>query len=517
MEIIGASSVLEANGGKIIVKQDEDEVTFHFSTFKRDSFDKNDVFGHLNRYWVTKPLSFQREVFAIYRKIGDYFFQINDKNYLTEKLKEAIGELFKLHPFDEVRAWVVFRSGITIPVVDETYIADTDRDYSPEKTYIRGEYYDLLTTAFLLRMCIPIWSYYIRIIKDHAGTGLKEHAAFQLLEKTSIFTSIPIKKMEGYIHANNKKQVVRSGAIGILSPEDHPYWIMTQFCVRKLSIAELQYREEKATLVSLLYNFTRTCNSEGNFQDRYKDKNPELGASEDGDGANKVSVYERHRNNTDLSIEEAAEFENILKTVHHTASILCPSLPPELLERSIKTSSELLNVNNLVLTGLPCQKTILGWILSPIISTEGIPYQLPETIVRHMALAEALLWHRGFQFLALLMSSRTPLDNSIHHVSSPPIKSRLSDENLATIRELFPHVRMIQNRKSDPREECFVITAIDNLSSEIAEYTWVATADQSMLVALQRSSTRRLNPISDIRNELARLIISITNKTFYQS
>ena len=515
MEIIGTSSVIESNGGKISVTHDSGEVSFHFSTFKRDVFSKNDVFSHINRFWASKPKAFQENVFSIYVTISDYFFQINDKNYLTEKLKEALGKLYALHSFEERRNWVVFRSGLTIPNVDVTYNPDTDRDYTLEKTYIRSEYYDLLTTAFMLRLSIPIWSYYIRIIKDHAGTGLKEHAAFQLLEKTELFKSPAIRKMEAYIQANNKKQVVRSGGIGILSPEDHPFWIMTQFCVRKLSISELQFREEKATLVSLLYNFTRTCNSEGNFQDRYKDKTPELGSSEDGDETNKVSVYERHRNNTDLSIGEASEFENILGEVTHTAGVLCPTLPLDALARSVQTAAELLDINNLVLTGLPCQKTILGWILSPILSAEGIPYLRPDTVIRHMALAEALLWHRGFHFLALFMTSRTPLDNSVHHVSSPPIKSRLSDENLVSIRKHFPHVRMVQNRKSDPREECFIVTAIDNLSSEISDYTWIATADQTMLVSLQRSSTRRLNLAPDIRNEIARLIISIVDKSFY--
>lgn len=516
MEIVASAIVLEKNGGKIEIHHDGGKVTFNFSTFKRDSFDKNEVFLHINRFWAEKPPAFQKRVFDIYAKMSDLFFQINDKKYLTKLLEDAFVELYDLHPIEEMRNWLVYKSGVTFPEMSEGFVADTDRDYTPEKTYIRSEYIDMLNTGFMLRAAIPIWSYYIRVIKDHAGTGLKEHRAFELLKKTKLFNSPAVRKMQAYVQANIKKQVVRSGAIGILSPEDNPFWVTTQFCVRKLAPVELQFRAPNATIVSLLYSFVKTNNSEGSYEERYKDKNPREGSSaEDNDGGNKVSVYERHRNSTDRSIEEAAEFQTALKGVEHSRSVLCPTLPVELLERSIKTSMPLLDIENMVLTSMPCQKTILGWILSPILSVEGIPYQEPDTLVRHQAFAEAILWYRGFHFLSLLMTSRIPVDNDIHHVTSTPFRSRLSDDNLKTIRELFPHVRVVQNRKSDPREECFIVNDIDALSSEISEYTWLTTADDSMVQYVQRSTSRRLNIIPDIRNELARLCISITNKSFY--
>ena len=266
-------------------------------------------------------------------------------------------------------------------------------------------------------------------------------------------------------------------------------------------------------MVSALFNFTKSSNSEGNFQDRYKDKGGKEGGGDEADG-NKVSVYERHRNSTVLSIEEVAEYETALKGVVNDVKRLCPTLPMDLLERSMYTSRVLLTVENLVTTAMPCQKTILGWILSPIISPQGIPYQRPETIIRYMALAEAMLWYRGFHFLSLLMTARTPAE-SVHHVTTQPIRARLTDENHLALKTIFPHVRVIQNRKSDPREESDIINAIDEISGEIGEYAWIVTADESMLMALQRSKSTRLNISPEVRNDLARLIISLANNSFY--
>lgn len=518
MKIETSSSASDANAGKIIVSHDTEEVAFNFSTFKKDNIEKNDVFSHVNAYWASKPLAFQKQIHDYYVKISDYFFHINDREHLTTMLKKTLAEMYALYDFKEIRNWIVYKSGITFPEMNETYTPDTDRDYTPEKTYIRAEYIDLITLAFLLRMSIPVWNYYVRIIKDTAGTGLKEHKAWMLLENTFFFKSPMVAKMEAYIRANSKKAVIRSGSLGLLSHEDNPYWTMSMFAVRKLAPAELQFKAPHATLVTLLWNFARTANTEGDFQNRYKDKTPAKDGSggENGSEDRASSTYERHRNNTDISIEEAAEYRTALSTVYDTASKLCPLLPAELLERTIATSSTLLEIENIVLTALPCQKTILSWILAPVLSTDGIPYQTPETIVRHLALAEALLWHKGFHYLSLLVTCRTPLDPTTHFVSSSPVRSRLSEENVAKIRELYPHVKVIQNRKSDPREECMVISSIDALSSDIAEFTWLITAHESHVQAFQRSASRRLNTIPDIRNELARLIIACNTKSLYQ-
>lgn len=519
MEIIATSAAGDVSNGKILIRHGDGEVAFNFSTFKRENIEKNDVFTHLNKFWADQPLSFQQAVFDHYVKIGDYFFQINDKDFLTKMLQKALAEMYSMYNFEKTRDWLVYKSGITFPEISEEYTQDTDRDYTPEKTYIRKEYIDMVTFAFLIRMSIPIWSYYVRIIKDKAGTGLKEHRAWELLKNTFFYSHPVVKKMEGYIRANSKKAVIRSGALGLLNPEDQPYWRMSTFVVRKLATAELQFKAPNATLVTLLWTFARVSNTEGDFQTRYKDKTPAkdaAGGEGSGNDDRASSTYERHRNNTNISIEEAAEYRTALNGVHDTASKLCPLLPPALLERTIASSSSLLEIENIVLTALPCQKTLLGWIMSPVLSTEGIPYQDPETIVRHMALAEALLWHKGFHYLSLLVTCRTPLDNSIHHVSSSPVRSRLSEENALKLRELYPHVKVIQNRKSDPREECMVTNAIDDLSSDIAEYTWLITAHESHVQAFQRSSSRRLTTIPDIRNELARLIIAINTKSLYQ-
>ena len=82
MEILGDAATLSTNSGKIEVRHNDQRLLFHYSAFKKENLEKNDVFSHINRFWKAKPIPFQEAVFESYRKIADYFFQINDKKHL---------------------------------------------------------------------------------------------------------------------------------------------------------------------------------------------------------------------------------------------------------------------------------------------------------------------------------------------------------------------------------------------------------------------------------------------------
>lgn len=521
MEFIASSSLLEQNGGRIEIRHAHfPPLQFVATVYKKDVFDRNKVFEQLNLY-IQRELTpvQQNALFQTYNKISKTLLDASNIKVLTDDLKVLCEELVSYFDFEKCRTWLWKHSGLTFPDIAQNYVADTDRDYTPEKTYIFNEYIDLLTMAFLMRLFIPVWVYYVRMIKDRVGTGLKEHSAFKLLERTHLYQNRSVYKMISYIRENNKNEVIRSGALGLMNPDDVPYWIMTQFCVRKLAIVELQFPEPRSTLVSLLYNFIKACNNEGNFQDRYKDKTPKDGGTvSEGDGGdNKISVYERHRNTTDLSIEEAAELENCLpKDIFKAAKQLCPKVPKDLLKESIESAKILLTPDFITLTALPCQKTVLGWILSPLMSIKGIAYQYPATIVKYQALAEALLWHHDLRFLALWISSRTPLDEGDYQLTTSAIRSKITEENSSYIRQLYPHVRVNPQNKED-KEDCFILKAIDEISEEISNHTWITTAASSKLIEYQGVDSGRLNIHSEIRNELASLIIKIANGQLYLS
>lgn len=516
MEIVARSSI-ESSGNRIEISHNGQHCGFYFSTFKKEQLDKNDVFRVWNNFWKASTKPFQQAVYDIYSKMSDAFFSVNDRDMLERELNKLVIELYKYHPWEKIRDFVQHKSGILIPPdIPEDYVLDRDKDYTVEKTYNRADYIDMVTHALMCQLMVPVWAYFIRVIKDHSGTGLKENKAYKLLAGTDLFGSPAEKKMVAYVAANTKVKMEKSGAMGLLHPDEHPYLAMSKFCVSKLSIAELQPREPRATLVSLLFSHVGVTGAAGNFQDRYKEK-PSSGSDDsNSEGSDSMSTLERHRNSTDLSIEEACEYEvNLWRGPAHTASMLCPNLPKDALKKTMATSKELLLAENAMLTGLPCQKTILGWVLSPHLSCKAIPYQEHKTIVQHLALCEALLWHKGFKYLALLCTSRIPLDNSLHLVTNTPLRSRMSEENILKIRSMFPHVRVTHNRKLDQKEECFCMAAIDLLINDINSYTWVTTADIARVSEFNNSESRRLVMTPDIRNEVARLIIAINTKELY--
>ena len=97
------------------------------------------------------------------------------------------------------------------------------------------------------------------------------------------------------------------------------------------------------------------------------------------------------------------------------------------IEKSINSSSILLN--NIITKP---QVTLLKWIMHPVISTRGIDYLSKNTLVRLLGIMEAVLWHRGFHYLAVLGSSYQPTGD----VMTVSIVDKISKVNVNLIKEI---------------------------------------------------------------------------------
>lgn len=520
MQIEADISTMEINGGRMRVFHGNESAFFTFFTFKRGAFENNnDVFTHINRFWARQSEDFQYSVFKIYKRIEDYLDDIFTKEELADKLKEAIKELYELHPFQKMKNWMINESNLRVPEgFGKTYIDDPDRNTSLEKTYLYDDYRDLMVLCLSLRLMVPIWASYVRLMRNHAGNGLKELSSFKLLERTEFSNHPAMDKLHGYIRANIRKENNTVVPVNFISEYDQPYWILSLLCVRKICVGDLDPTDPRANLVTLVSNFIKikTVYNDSDFASRLHIKDTKEGSGSD---ENKISTMEGVRTNTEIAIVEAEELKFSVENIYNVADKFFPMLPKILLENALETSKILMNRetgNNRI---LPPQRMLMGWVMKKAIVPFGIDFLDLDIQVRCLALTQAALWYRGHTYLALLSTAYSSAGSDhLHVVNTTAGRSRVSDDLQKELRKWFPHVRTVQTRKAPAKESCFVLNDIDLTCNDLSNAVWRATADKELYrQCLGESHNRQIPILPEIRIKLMELAIDIGSGNFFNN
>ena len=490
---------------KAIITHKKEEIMFVISVFGKQNLNNGfDVFEQINQYWAELSEEKQDYIFSIYKNISVGFDSIWNKNELTEYLMDQIKLLMDEHSLDNMMDWVTFRSKIIIPTswdMKTEYKYSVDNNNSREKTYIRPDYVKLIAMSLSLRCMIPVWGEYINMTRADKGTRFKEYYAFQLLNKTPIIHSAPMEKLRVYIESNsvefkNNPNHILSG----ISSEDFVYYLMALVCVRKLCVADIRGIDDKISVIVLIWNFIRqkmeTTNN--NFEDAVKEKTFYDGDSEE----TKTSTLEIYKIKTNVSPGEIVELEFCVKDTLAIAQRLSYKVSPQHLERSLETTQILLQEQIVDPT-----ITLLCWVFKPVISSHGLPYLPRQTIVRNIAVLEAVLWARGHKYLALLASSFPVISERDMIISPVDSKMRIPKELTDEVEKLYPFTRVVSQRRQGSKEINLALKAIDILADQLMMYSWKPTADDALLMEVFGSVSRRLVIRPDIKTHLAKLII----------
>lgn len=510
---------MEINGGRMKIVHGNEHAFFTFFTFKRGAFENNnDVFTYINKFWSQQSEDFQYKVFHIYKKIEDYLDDILTKEELSDKLKLAVKELYDLHPFQTMKNWIINDGVLQVPAgFGKLYINDPDRNTSIDKTYLYDDYRDLMTLSLMLRPMVPIWASYVRLMRNHAGNGLKELLSFKLLERTQIPRLKAMDKLHDYIRANIRKENNTVVPVNFISEYDQPYWILSLICVRKICVGDLNPSDPRANLVTLVSNFIKikTVYNDSDFASRLHIKDTKEGS---GSEESKISVMESVRTNTEISVLEAEELKFSVADIYNVADKFFPTLPRILLENALNSSSALLKQESANNKLLPPQRMLMGWVLKKAIIPFGIDFLDLDIQVRCMALTQAVLWSRGHQYLALLSSAyASPTQDTVHMVNTTAGRSRVPEELQKELRRWFPHVRTIQSRKAPAKESCFVLNEIDLTCNDLSSVIWRATADQELYrECLGESHNRQIPILPEIRIKLMELAIDVGSGKLFQ-
>lgn len=486
-------------------------LVFSISVFGRDWFQQPyGVFDHINQYWDQLPAARQQHIFNLYKDIDFGFDNINAKNELFDYLTDKATQLIAAHGLEEITNWIAFKSDIIIPPQFEAdYAHSIDNNTSREKTYTRGDYARLVGMSVLFRCVLPLWGQYISNTRQDTGNRFKEFRAFQLIHKSELAHCVPMEKLKMYVeHIAGDDKYDPNKTLNGINSEDFGYWLLGLICTRRMCLGDVRGVDPKVNLITIAYKYIiqKIRNEDSDFENaikekRFDDKSP--------DSENKISTLERYKIKSNISLGEIVELEFSMRSIRAAASRLSYKVDPDILERSLQTSQELMQQRL-----LDPQITLLRWLFKTVISPRGLMY-LPKTqVVQAIGAMEAVLWARGHEYLAVLSSSYPLMSDKEIIVSPVDSKMRVPDDMTEELNRLYPFHRVSTGKKMGDKEVNLTVKAIDTMTDNLMMFSWRPTAHPEMMQKVFGVANRKLPIKPDIKLDLTRLVIELGSRTW---
>lgn len=385
----------------IIVSHGDHQIVFNESNyFNAGKNDHLNTFAELNLYlssYIT-PVD-QGKMFAIFGKIR----QILDTESPTPKvllplLQPLVTELYSYTDIKDVGAMMYNQRLIHIPdsIPDQPPLV---KDYPTATTYNRTEYIKLINLSVLLHMFSAILADYIAKITAVTGKQFKEHAALLLLDQTNLVNTEEYIKLKTYVEAHcDKKPVPLSATLAGLSEDQFPSWMLGSIIARKLCINHVRRGDDSGHLVAqvfayILYN----TKLDGKFGGGVM---PKRNSGVQGEDEREKPVIENWKTKQDIYESDVIVCSVAYDDPYRAAKVIEPTLPDEILTQCLRAIPAGWNLD---LT--QHQSMLMGWVNGGYIPPKAIEYFDYSTDCVVMAITQAILWHRGFKELAVMVGT----------------------------------------------------------------------------------------------------------------
>jgi hypothetical protein len=503
---------IEGSPTEATMRHNGEELLWNIALFDRVSVDgRFDIFSQINDYWryIQKP--YQDKIFDIYKRIKTVYETIWNTNELTKQLYTLVAELYDQHDFNDLEHWTKFHSNVILPDgLRETYVESHENPGSRERTYLKEDYWKLLVLSISLRIMIPVWGEFIARTRKESGTALKEFYAFQLLAYSNIAKSEPMEQLRIYVeHSIPTEKSMSSAILAAISSEDFTTWALALVVVRRLCVGDVRGVEVNSSLVPVIYKFLgqKVKSHDSSFMGLVKEKITEGQGQE---SENNLSKLEGYKVKQELPAGDIAIISHYVKDPVAMALRLCSDLDLRLLELSLE-SVRVLETEQI----WKPQMVIMQWVLKTVIPPKGLFYINKTLSLKALAVAQAVLWHKGHYELAGLISAIEYSNDDELNLGGNDGRARITKDQLEQLDVLYPFSKKPLGKQKVLKRVNPAIDAIDSVSSLFGEHEWKLTAPRELvtLITGNPDSISYSTPY-DIKIKLANLAIALSNKTF---
>ena len=421
------------------------------------------------------------------------FDETTELDTLRQNLQQNVAHMFATVDFNRLRA-VAF-------TCDRIYIPDTVPDEfhsgtsvgTPQQTYTKTEYRELLVLSLASRLMIPIWIKFIHQYRAAIGRGFVEKQAYLLINR-SIILGLPataklLAYIRHYINANSDENALlrcQVSGTGTSNVEDMtlakilvtmvPYIDVEHFCMHNHDAATPL--NTGGTPLTRMFYMVRQAVDVGprNTTAEVRPKHAQTSGGENPDGGSRAEEY---RVTTSCTPGEAALMDFYTSSenfVSHFFRGLEKTLDVDKLkemQKALLTQLKTPNEKGQLTVIYPVQIAIAGWLCgytnwrdNALLPLKALDHVSVDGIYNAISCAQAYLIGRNWFTLAALLSAE-PIMGSNMAVEQP--RDHIRDAALIDkLREVFPaaeYVRTKRRRASlTPQEpENRIIVSINQL------------------------------------------------------
>ncbi len=492
---------------EVDIKHNGETLSYPANVFTRRPFEQGcDVFEQINQYWEAQPADFQDAVFAVYKRVDSAFDGAMDGAELYSILNECICELVRLHPLDRLELWLKLNPGIIVPSSVKSELPDpTDNTKTLGKTYIVSDYYPLIALAMFLRVMVPIWGEYVASIRKASEINKKEFIAMQLLNKTGILECPAMLRLRFYIDeiTGSNENIDLDAVMDGFSSEDIGFRMVSLVCILRLCLVDLTGANPHTHAVAVVFKYLaqKVFNAPESRIVVKKEADDESGHPD------KHSILESYRRRTEISLGDQAAFGYYFENSFAIAKRLEPSLTDDEISQSLMSAQniEVGNVGDV-------QLTIAGWVIKDLI-TPHAPYYVSDPHPLLLGALEAVLWKRGYKYLAAVLTSYAIIGNEEITVGNISSREQISPQLAEEIKYYYPYQWGSVKKTSVPMQPG-VLESIDHVVDDLVFNSWRMTLREDKVIELFGERRRKLAVPSDIKNLLAALIIDIEKRKY---
>lgn len=470
------------------------------------------VFDYLNGYWATLPHATQQEIFNIYSDIIRLFESIGTPyNKILDEATIKVKRLMEINSLSNISNYLYSNGLMRVPSdIPKEFKVDIDKINSKEKTYIHEEYCQLIVLSIALRPLIPIWGEFIHYTRGGIIDNIdKETECMRLLSLSpDILDSVPMARLNIYVDSivGKTKDDIKY-ALNSISPEDHPHWMSSMVCVKRLVVLDLSGEN----VIRLIHKFIDQ-KIKGDKSDFSKIIREKVLESADDDGG-KLSTIESFKAKYNVSVEQLAHLN---LSMEKSFNLLKHYLPDALEEDSVYQMF-LISSKRMLEKELQYEKLfVLSWYIKPFIPPHSVFYLNKLNLCNLFAgLAYYCYTKKQIDLSMLLISEcEIVLDKAF---SSNVYKSAIPHSLIEEFSKVFPLVKKENPKNKDSKHSNYVMNQIINISNmfpifddgngKISDKQWYCLLEDELMVKIGKR--RKINFAFDLKIELIKLAISL--------
>jgi len=476
------------------------------------------VFDEINGFLATLPKESQDVIWNSYREIKEILDMIADNLHIGNAIRLYVTQMYEVAPMQEFYRWLLSYGNLFIPSEINEVMGESSRHPHTDQTYLRPDYVYLATEALAIRLMVPIWGEFIDQSSDN---DFKEMEAVALLDNTELKhwpAEAPVwDKLHNYVRffSDDPSALINNLWKG-LGSEEIPDFLQARAVVRRLTIVPLSDPHGHSIIANIYrYIKSNTKPQDRTTQDRVNRKRPdESGGGEDDD---KISIAESYKLKRKVSDGDAVFFNIKSQDIVNLCQAVDPTV--DLDKVRVCTDPELLNKIALIGNIYPHQIRLAQWVMATGGAFPPRAFSLVDHLpaIRLISCAQALMWHWGFEDLAVLMHVELLQQSDQLNLTAPKqAKSgaRISSRYKEDLARLFPFIKPQRAKANDPDpENNFQNTAalaINSVTALIRSSNWSYHGSPELHRAANQPNTHRMVVIPQtIKNTITELVIKV--------